>query len=127
MARVNVPITALTMDAATNAPAPVALDAAEGMVIAAGGDTGKLLIRLTNTTEAVAKVMTIKAPVDNPHAPRSPLGDLATSFATGHVTPVVKDFVIESARFAQTNGSIHIDLADDTTGFVNAWRLPAGS
>ena len=126
MARVNVPITALSLEASTNEPAAVAIDAAEGATLAAGGNTGKLLIRLTNTT-AAEKVMTIKAPTANPHAPRSPLGDLAITFAAGNVTPVVKYVVIESARFAQTDGSISIDFADDTTGFKNAYRLPAGS
>ena len=126
MARTNVPVTALSLDASTNAPTAVAIVHAAGATIAAGGNTGKLLIALTNTT-AAEKVITIKAPTANPHAPRAGRGDLAITFAAGNVTAVVKYVVIESARFAQTDGSISIDFAADTTGFMNAYRLPAGS
>ena len=123
MARTNVPVTSLTTDAKVDAPAAVAIVHGDGATIAASGDTRKLLIVLTNTT-AGEKVMTIKAPTDNPNAVRSGVGDLAITFAAGNATPVVKYVVIESARFAQSDGSISIDFASDTTGFMNAFRLP---
>ena len=126
MARTNVPVTALGLDASTNAPDAVAIVHADGAIVAAGGNTGKLLLVLTNTTNAT-KVITVKAPTNNPHAVRAKLGDLAISFAAGNVTPVVKYVVLESARFAQTTGAINIDFAADTTGFMNAFRLPPGS
>lgn len=123
MARTNVPITALGVNAKTDAPSAVAIVHGDGATIAAGGDTDRLLIMLTNTT-AAEKVMTIVAPTDNPNAPLAALGDLDITFAAGNVTAVVKYAVIESARFAQTDGSIHIDFAASTTGFMNAFRLP---
>lgn len=122
MARVNVPITALALDAGTAAPAGTAIVQAEGSEIAAGGNTGKLLIEVINTN-ATARVATIKAPTANPHAPRSPLGDITASCAQN----VARQFVVESARFAQTDGKIFIDFAASFTGTVRAYRLPAGS
>jgi len=123
MARTNVPITVLGVNAKTDAPSAVAIVHGDGATIAAGGDSDRLLVVLTNTT-AAEKVMTIKAPTNNPHAPLAPLGDLAITFAAGNVTAVVKYVVIESARFAQTDGSVSIDFAASTTGFMNAYRLP---
>jgi hypothetical protein len=123
MARTNVPVTALALDAKTDAPAAVVIVHGDGATIAAAGDTRKLLIVLTNTF-AGEKIMTIKAPTANPNAVRSGIGDLAITFAAGNVTPQVKYVVIESARFAQADGSISIDFAANTTGTMNAFRLP---
>jgi hypothetical protein len=123
MARTNVPVTSLALDAKVDAPAAVVIVHASGATIAAGGDTRKLLVVLTNTT-AAEKIMTIKAPTTNPNAVRSGIGDLAITFAAGNVTAQVKYVVLESARFAQADGSISIDFAADTTGFMNAYRLP---
>jgi L-asparagine transporter-like permease len=126
MARDAVAITALGIDAATNAMAGVAITAANGVTLAAAGNTGRLLLEIINTT-AAEKVITVVAPTDNPHAVRASLGNLAITFAAGNSTPVVKYVVLESARFAQTSGAIHVDFAADTTGFVRAYRLPRGS
>ena len=122
MARTNVPVTNLTLDAKVDAPSAVAIVHGDGANIPAGGDTRKLLLVLTNTT-AAEKVMTIKKGAGI-QAVRAGVGDLAITFAAGDSTAVVKYVVIESARFAQTDGSINIDFAADTTGFMNAYRLP---
>jgi hypothetical protein len=122
MARTNVPVTALSLDAKVDAPAAVAIVHGDGATIAASGDTRKLLVVLTNTT-AAEKVMTIKKGLGS-QAVRAGVGDLAITFAAGNATAQVKYVVIESARFAQADGSISIDFAADTTGFMNAYRLP---
>ena len=126
MARSVVTITPLTLDAFTNAMAGEAIVHAEGAIINAAGNTGKLLIEFVNTT-ASEKVMTVKAPASTPTSVRASRGDLAVAFAAGNSTPVVKYAVIESARFAQADGSIHIDVAASTTGFLRAYRLPRGT
>jgi hypothetical protein len=122
MARDPVTITALAIDAGTNAPAGTTITA-DGVSIAAGGNTGKLLITITHT-DTLTNDATIVAPTDSPQAVRSSLGSIVSEFAPGNVTPVVRHFVIESARFARSDGSIWIDFEADFTGTVTALRLP---
>jgi hypothetical protein len=119
-------ITALALDANTAAATALAINATNHVVINAAANTRKLLIELTNTT-AAEKVMTIKAPTANPDALRAGRGDLAITFAAGNTTPQVKYVLIESARFAQADGSINIDVAASTTGSVRVYRLPSGA
>ena len=123
MARDAVTITALTIDAGTNSPAGTTIVADEGVTIAAGGDTDKLLIRITHT-DTETNDATIVAPTDSPQAVRSGLGSIVSEFAPGDGTAVVRYFVIESARFAQSDGAIHIDFETLFTGTVAAFRLP---
>lgn len=123
MARDAVTITALGIDAATASPAGTAINAANDITIAAAGNTGKLVIRITHTAAAEYDA-TIVAPTDSPQAVRSSLGSVVVPFAAGNVTPVTKYFVIESARFAQSDGAIHIDFETGFTGTIAAMRLP---
>ena len=122
MARTNLPVTALALDAGTAAPAATTIVQADGMEIAVAGNTGKLYVEVVNTN-ATARVLTIKAPTDNPHAPRAGRGDLAVSCAQN----VARVLVIESARFAQTDGKIHLDFAESFAGSARAYRLPRGA
>ena len=122
MARTNLPVTALALDAGTAAPAATTIVQANGMEIAAGGNTGKLYIEVTQT-DATARTLTIKAPTNNPHAPRAGRGDLVIACAQN----VARVVGIESARFAQTDGKIHLDFAASFAGTARAYRLPRGS
>lgn len=122
MARTALPVTALALDAGTAAPAATTIVQAEGATIAAAGNTGKLYIEVTQT-DATARNLTIKAPTNNPHAPRAGRGDLVVACAQ-NVTRIV---VIESARFAQADGAIHLDFAASFAGTMRAYRLPRGS
>ena len=126
MSRTNLPIVALVNETVSAHSAGTAIVHASGAEIAAGGNTGKLLIRIEHTTNA-QKTATIKAPTDNPAAPRAPLGDLTITMAAGNTTVQRHAIVIESARFAQTDGKILIDFAADTTGNIWVWRLPRGA
>lgn len=126
MARDAVEITALGMDAFTDAPAGTAINATNGAIINAAGNTDNLLLEITHTG-AAAKDITIVAPVGNDAAVRSPLGSLVVEFGIGSETPVVKYVVLESARFAQADGSIHIDFEASAAGTVRAFRLPRGA
>lgn len=119
MARDAVAITALAIDAGTARPAGTTVVVANGATIAAAGNARKLLVELTNT-DATSRVATFVAPTDNPHAVRSSLGNLAVTCAQN----VPQYVVIESARFAQTDGAIHINFAASFAGTVRAYRLP---
>lgn len=120
MARTNVPVTAVTANAENENPATTALDATNQHVIPAGSDSGRLLLRITNTF-AGSKVVTVKAGV-NPPAFRAGIGDLAITMGAQNDVAYV---LLESARFAQANGDIYIDLAASMTGTILALRLPA--
>lgn len=119
MARTNVPITALTANAANADPATTALDATNGHTIAVGGLTDRLAIEVKNTF-AGAKSVTVKAGA-NPPAIRAGLGDLTKSLAQDEITILV----LESARFVQADGAIYVDLTAGTTGTIRAYRLAA--
>ena len=123
MARATVLTTSVAKNAATADAAGTALDATNGHALPAGSfplDT--VILRITNTT-AAQKVITIKAGDKNP-AQSNGQGDLAITFAAGDSTPVVKFVTLESARFIQDDGTVHIDMASGTTGFISAWRIP---
>lgn len=118
MARTNVPITTLSQDTMNANPGTTAIDPTNGMVIAANSFTRRLLIEFTNTF-AGSKSATIRAGV-NPPAVRSGLGDLVQAIAQNGVYIAC----IESARFAQADGSINLDFTASMTGTVRAIALP---
>jgi len=101
--------------------AGTAIVAANTHVITPTKPFSKLVLRIVNT--GAEKVITIKAG-DSPPADAAGLGDLATTFAIGSSTPVVKWFAgLESARFSQDDGSIEITVAASTTGFITAFEV----
>jgi hypothetical protein len=118
MARDAVVITNLTLNTGTDTVAGTTLDAANDLIIAAAGNTERLLVEITNTDEA-AKTVTVVAGV-NPPAFRAGLGDATYEIGASETAL----FVLESARFAQSDGAIHIDLETDHTGVAKAYRLP---
>jgi hypothetical protein len=118
MPRDAVAITALPKNAATAFAAGTAMSPTNGAVIAAGGDTGRLLIYLKNTF-AGSKAVTIGAGVYPPAALQGQ-GALVVTMATQNLEMLV---VIESGRFAQANGDIYVDFAASMTGNIAAYRL----
>lgn len=122
MARDAVTVTSLASGVAATTPAGTTINTTNGAVIAAVGDTGRLLIRITNTN-GTNRVATIKAG-DNPPALRAGLGDLAITVpaTTGDLS-----LVVESARFMQDDGTILIDFAASMAGIISAVRLPKGA
>jgi hypothetical protein len=121
MARDNVAITALTLNGAVAESAGVAISPTNGAVIAAGGNTQRLLIVVKNTSGA-SRDVTVRAGV-NPPAALAGQGDLVASVPA---TTGVRMFAIESGRFAQENGDIHVDFVTSTAGTIHAYRLPRG-
>jgi hypothetical protein len=116
-------------------------DSADGVTIPALGNTRRLLLAFRNDDAGEERTATIKAPTNNPSAPRSAHGDLVVTVPEdGGIVFVT----IESARFAQLSGAIEIDfeytaavaegeggdppavLESGYDGFVWAYRLPQG-
>jgi hypothetical protein len=122
MARDAVTVTDLSVDAGTDLVAGVAIDPASGAELDLGGDFGKLILWVDNA-EAAAYDVTVVAPTDNPHALRSGLGDLVYEVGANETAFLV----VESARFAQTDGALHVDFETGMTGKIAAYRLPANS
>ena len=118
MARDAVTVTTVALDTAVVRPAGLTVTAANGATIAAGGNTRNLLVEF-NQTDATARVATIVKGAGI-QAVRAGLGNLVT-VGTQNVPEYV---VIESARFAQADGAIHIDFHGSWAGTVRAYRLP---
>lgn len=120
MARDAIAITALSLDGGTDEPAGTTIVVANGGNVAAGGDSRGLVLRVDNTT-ASEKDVTIKAGAAP--AVRRGLGDLTVAIAASTVSYIT----LETARFAQADGSIDVDFEAAMTGTVSALRLPAGA
>ena len=119
MARTAVSLSKLTANGSITTPAGTNADPTNGHVIS-GGRFRKLLIRVTNT-DSGAHNATVKAGV-YPPAESSGLGDLVVSVPA--TTGDVLIGPLESARFAQANGDIYLDLAASFAGKVTAIQLP---
>jgi len=119
MARTAVTVTTLTANTATTEPAGTTADPTNDHVIS-GVPCEQLLIRLANTNGS-DRVATILAG-DNPPADAAGQGNLEVTVpATSGVKWVGP---LSSARFAQDNGDVNIDLAASFAGTVTAYRIP---
>lgn len=123
MADTAVTVTDLTIDAFTAQTDATAIVHANTHTIDVSGDTRKLLLHVRHTT-ASTKVFTVVAPTDNPAAVRSTLGNITVSLTRGDSSETAAFVVLESARFAHTDGKVRITVASDTTGWIRAYRLP---
>jgi hypothetical protein len=122
MANTVVAMTALTAGTAVADVAGTAIDAANTVVITPTKRFSKVIIRLANTF-AGTKVATIKAGA-NPPASSAGVGDYAITMADAtSATTITFVAGLESARYLQADGSIHITFAASTTGFVTAFQL----
>ena len=92
--------------------------------VGAVGDCSKLMIEVTHTTASEKDITVIAG--DNPPAHSAGQGDLVEAFAAGDSTPVIKSIVVESARFIQDDGLIHLDIEAAMTGSIKAFLLPKG-
>lgn len=133
MARTNLPPTSLTSNGAVLNSAGTAIDATNGMnvqlptsSVPANSGADRLVLYVQNTA-AATKTVIIRAGVGGGATPgqafRSGLGDftsgnLSASTGTAFIGP------LESARFAQSDGSINVDFASGTTGTIWALLLP---
>lgn len=119
MARDAVAVTALAANAGVTQPAGTAIAPANGANIPNVGNTGRLVIRVTNTN-GTQRTVTFKAG-PNPPSVREGLGDLAV------VVPATtgdKLITLESARFVKADGSIDVDFEASMAGVISVVRIP---
>jgi hypothetical protein len=122
MARTAVTPVAVAANAGTDvksATVSVALDPTNGHSIATNGRTGRYLIHVKNTA-AGAKNITVLAG-DNPPAWMAGVGNLVVAVA---LTSGEQMIVVEAARFAQSDGAIHVDVEAATTGTIAVYQVP---
>lgn len=117
MARDAVSITGIVLNDGVARPAGTAITPANGAEIDAGY-TDNLLIEVRNTAAAEYDV-TIRTGV----GPLAALGDLVVPVPA---TSGVKLIAVDSARFVQADGKIHLDFEALMAGTVAAYRLPKG-
>ena len=120
MARVNVPIVINSASGAATGAGTTADPTEDHIIALAGIPLSEITIRLTNTN-GTDRIATIKAGV-SPPALSAGQGDLAVTVpaTSGDVTIAG----LESARYLQADGSIHLDLAASFAGAVRATRSP---
>ena len=121
MANTAIPISALASGSNVDV-AGTAIVHANTHVITPTKRSGKLLVRLRNTT-AASKVFTVVKGDANP-AQSSGQGNLTMTLADGSTTAVDGWLCLESARFMQDDGTIQITVASSTTGTITAFQLP---
>jgi hypothetical protein len=131
MARTLIPVIALVANASIPAPAPVAIDQANGMnakfasnlVPASAGLEHAVLI--VSNTAAAAKNIIVRAGVGGGITPgpafRSGLGDLVIPIPAG-ATRWLGPF--DSARHMQLDGSVNLDFEAGFTGNITAVLVP---
>lgn len=119
MPRDAVVVTDLAANAGVAEPAGTTIAPANGANIADIGDTGRIVIRVTNTN-GTERTVTIKAGA-NPPAVREGIGDLAVAVPA---TTGVRYITIESARFLQADGSINVDFETSMAGVIQVLRTP---
>jgi hypothetical protein len=127
MARTAVSVTAMTPNAVSAFIAGTtgtAIDATNHHSITppAGCPIEELLVVITNTT-ASTKAATVKAG-DSPPADAAGVGDLSVSLTDGSTTPQSALVSLGSARFAQSDGTVEIDIAAAMTGRIACFRIP---
>lgn len=125
MARTPVTITQLAADTVTANPAGTTADPANGHVI---GDVPgtiqpvpleELVVRVANASGS-AKTVTVKAGT-NPPALDAILGDVTATVADGAAKWLGP---MTSARFAQDDGTLRVDLEAGFAGTLTAFRMP---
>lgn len=121
MARTALPYSNLAGNASTADPAGTAIDVANGMVLS-GAVPEETVIRVTNSAGAT-KLVTIGAG-DMPPALAS--GQGAVTGTVGATTGVLWFGPFESGRVLKKDGTMVVDFAASTAGFITAFRVPRG-
>jgi len=120
MARTDVPIVTLSRTGAATNAGTVADPTNDHVVDLAGIPLEEIVLRFTNTNGS-DRVATIVAG-DSPPALSAGQGnlDITVTATSGDMTVAG----LESARYLQSDGTLHIDLAASYAGAVRAFRVP---
>jgi hypothetical protein len=119
MPRVAVTVTNLPKTGATIRPAGTTADATEDHFVDVSFPLEELVLEFTQT-DATARAFTIVAG-DSPPALSAGQGSITQSMAQNSVYYVAG---LESGRFLQSDGTLHIDLAASFAGTIRAYRVP---
>lgn len=126
MARTNLPITDLAGNAGV-LESTTAIDQTNGMNVApvseaipAKGEAEDIILLVANTDTA-SHTCTVRAGAGPVPAFRASLGDLVVT-VTNATTQIVGPF--ETARFAQSDGSLNVDFSSGMAGTIVAIRVP---
>lgn len=124
MARTNVPLSALAPNDVLADPAGTGADDTDGNIVNPLADwpnaaLEEIVLRVVNADTGSCEV-TVSAGSDPP-ALEAGVGDLVETVAAGD-TAFLGPFT--SARFAQSDGSLHIDCDDDTSVTLTALHVP---
>lgn len=131
MARTAITLNNLTADGGINAPAGNNIDVTNGMTLAfpttgipAPAMMDRLVLVVANTGGS-SPTVTIRAGVGGGATPgpafRSGLGDKVVSANASGTTYIGP---LQSARFAQLDGSVSVDFSSGSTGTITALLLP---
>lgn len=121
MARVAVPVTAISLNSGT-VSSGTAVDTSNHHVLTVPDD-GRFILEVDNTGTVAAATVTVKAGA-NPPAVSEGLGD--TVLAVGTAGKHRGIWLLETARYLQTDGTIQIDVAGFSAGTIAAYSLPRG-
>lgn len=95
---------------------------ADGASVAISNPLPQYVIEVEHTT-ASEKDLTVSAGV-SPPADAAGQGDLVEAFAAGDGTPVIKHTRLESSRFIQDDGTVHLDFETGMTGTIRVYHDP---
>lgn len=115
-------VTTLVLSEAATLPETTALNGSTDTINITAGDSERLLLILNNTTAATKK-FTIKAGETNPPAQRKGLGDLVVTM----LEKTQQVVAIETARFANPDGTVSLSFEGSSTGFLSVVKLPKGA
>ncbi len=116
MPRDAVTVATLAESVAITNPAGTTIVPANDANIANVSDSGRVLVRVTNTHGSAHDVVFKAGDFE-----RAALGDLTVNVP---LTSGDKIVVLESARFVKEDGSIDVDFETDHAGKISAVRLP---
>lgn len=119
MARTAVTVTELAAGTITAQPAGTTADPTNDHAVTVDFPLEELLLEITQT-DATGRAVTIVAG-DSPPALSAGQGDISQTIAQNDVYVVGG---LESARFLQSDGTLHIDLAASFAGTIKAYRVP---
>lgn len=119
MSRVAIPVTTLSKTASTARPAGTTADATNDHFVDVSFPLEELVLEFTQT-DATARSFTIVAG-DSPPALSAGQGSITQSLAQNAVHLIAG---LESGRFVQSDGTLHIDLAASFAGTIRAYRVP---
>jgi hypothetical protein len=133
MTATNLPLTTLVPNGSLDIPAGTAIDQSNGMTIAlpataipAAPNIDHLFLFVA-TTNGADKTVTVKAGVGGGATPgpafRSGLGDLTVTAHAASGGCVIGP--LESARFAQTDGSVLLAFQSGIAGTITAFIMPS--